>query len=531
MAGHAYRTTRDEINWIPVPQGWTPFTHVPDPAAPSFPATSGFEAISFQRGNDIVISYAGTDPTDLSGDIAADIGLATGLGSAQLLQAAEYYLQVQAANPTARITFTGHSLGGGLAALMGVFFGKQAVTFDQAPFAQSATPNLLPPDVAANLKATLLQNGHTEAELAPLTDYLARRAVSGGIPNSELVTGTAVSGELLFGFPYNVANRIGLWTNINNHAPGVSGDDLHSQALLTAFLQSQQTAPSNQALNDVTFKLTDLMSMIFSRDLYRFDTDTGNRNFLERLVQNEQGNTMVTRFTSDLWKLAQDGGLTMADDPAAATNFVSQALIAFAMQMYYADTAHATDATKELFTAVTGGVHFDRADVASALDQAKGYNLYFQQYLNSSAFTDAERQLIQSVLLALRDWYVQAGAGGMEATDTQHRGAFMLGGSRPDALTGGAGADLLVGNEGADRLHGQGGSDALLGGVGTDLYSMTTLTGGGDTILDSDGRGAVYLNGQLVVGGLRRPGAVEGDDVLDGGVKNADDFQLLRKAA
>jgi hypothetical protein len=138
MAGHAYLTTRDEINWLPVPQGWTPFLHVPDPDNPSFPTTSGFEAISFQRGTDIVISYAGTYDKDTAGDIFADIGLATGLGSAQLLQAAEYYLQVKAANPTANITFTGHSLGGGLAALMSVFFGQQAVTFDQAPFARSA---------------------------------------------------------------------------------------------------------------------------------------------------------------------------------------------------------------------------------------------------------------------------------------------------------------------------------------------------------------------------------------------------------
>jgi putative lipase involved disintegration of autophagic bodies len=40
-------------------------------------------------------------------------------------------------------TFICLSLGGGLAALMGVFFGQQAVTFDQAPFANSTTQNVL----------------------------------------------------------------------------------------------------------------------------------------------------------------------------------------------------------------------------------------------------------------------------------------------------------------------------------------------------------------------------------------------------
>lgn len=67
MAGHAYRTTCDQINWIPAPSGWTPFFPVPDEStASAFPVGStGFEAISFKRGNEIVISFAGTDPKGL----------------------------------------------------------------------------------------------------------------------------------------------------------------------------------------------------------------------------------------------------------------------------------------------------------------------------------------------------------------------------------------------------------------------------------------------------------------------------------
>jgi hypothetical protein len=65
MAGYAYRTTRDQINWFPVPMDWTPFFPVPDPAtAAIFHATEGFEAIAFQRGTEIVISYSGTDPNN-----------------------------------------------------------------------------------------------------------------------------------------------------------------------------------------------------------------------------------------------------------------------------------------------------------------------------------------------------------------------------------------------------------------------------------------------------------------------------------
>jgi hypothetical protein len=91
LAGDSYHDTRADLNRFPVPVNWSVFSLVPqDPS-------TGFEASAYRNSltNEIVISYAGTDPSDFSGDITANIGLATGFGSAQLLQAAEYYLQVK----------------------------------------------------------------------------------------------------------------------------------------------------------------------------------------------------------------------------------------------------------------------------------------------------------------------------------------------------------------------------------------------------------------------------------------------------
>ncbi len=169
MAGRAYEFTRNPRNKIPTPDGWSLMK-------PEKTDSNGFEAVSFVRQGttlktspEIVISFAGTDPDNSNPFTTADgktnKALSDGRWTEQLLQAARYYLDIKAVNPNAAITFTGHSLGGGLAALMAVFFGEHAQTFDQAPFALSALdwPN---GDNASELQRrlaaiTITRNGQT----------------------------------------------------------------------------------------------------------------------------------------------------------------------------------------------------------------------------------------------------------------------------------------------------------------------------------------------------------------------------------
>ena len=534
MAGRAYQTTRDPsgINWFPIPQGWSPFFHVPDSTTPSFSATSGFEAISFQNGNNIVISYAGTDPDNLLGpDIAANIGLATGAGSVQLVQAVDYYLQVKALNPTATITFTGHSLGGGLAALMGVFFNQSAVTFDQAPFANSATTAMrdqLIADLLA-LKDANNQPLYTQQQLTGLAPEFMSPVFDPASRTGNVST-YRVDGEFTSIFPIGTLfNPIGTPTLLQHGPTDVAGTDLHSQALLTAFLQSNQSAASGtnpqQTLSQATTKLTSLLRLMFDNNLYAFPTSKADKNFIENLVRHEAGvrdpvtgaatiaaDAMVTRFTSDLWKLAQDGGLTMpgnlADTLPDGTllqpirELLNKALIVFAMQKYYDENSGSVGVGEVLFKDVSGGggIQFDFKAIAASWDKTKDAEKtsYLKSFLDSSLFTADERAFIKQQLSSLRDWYIQAGttstgsgqASGMLATDTLNRGAFMLGGTGADALVGGTGADLLAGNAGDDVLNGGQGSDILLGGIGVDTYVLNTGAGQGiDTVLDSDQKG------------------------------------------
>lgn len=363
--------------------------------------------------------------------------MALGVWSAQLGDAAEYYLKLKADHPNADITFVGHSLGGGLASLLAVFFDEDAMTFDQAPFRNAATAS-----IAQQLADYLSDKFPPELWLNPLYQFIYGEDT---LANREAkVSDMSVQGEFL---SQTLFDRIGDRPPLTHGTSDLAlAGDLHSIALLEALLV-------NPEFQDVTYELPDVIRMIFNKDLYH-PNDNEGEDFIKRLVRHEFGNApdvdapdaMLTRYTNDLQKLAQDGGLTMVDFDGS--NNVSKTLIAFAMQMYY-EGPNATDSNKELFTKIAGGVQFDWSDVAAALYESKGYDLYFKRFLDST-YTSEEREPIDDILPKLHDWYVQASAEALNAQDSKNSGAFMLGGSGDDKLTGGSSDDLLLGNLGND---------------------------------------------------------------------------------
>jgi hypothetical protein len=295
LAGAAYFSNRADINRFPVPPGWSELV---DQGRAD--AVTGYEVRVFQSGSEIVISYAGTDFSTVSGfaaDSRANAALGQGSWSAQLLQGAETYLRIKndPANAGKTITLSGHSLGGGLAALVAVFFDVPARTFDQAPFAASAG-NLSTNHarLRAELVATLKPDGsrlYSDALLAPLTAYLQLLPGTTAIPRASMVNTVRVEGELLDG-GFGGNSPIAGSTTLLTHGPGLGPVDLHSHALLTAFLQSDKTATvesgTTQSLAEASKKLTDLLKVIFDSKLFAFSTATLNTtkvNYLEHLVR------------------------------------------------------------------------------------------------------------------------------------------------------------------------------------------------------------------------------------------------------
>jgi hypothetical protein len=138
MAASAYQEARrSTLNQLlpPTTSGWGEI-----PGYYTRDRETGFEAKAFQRVSggvaEIVIAFTGTD--ERRDWTESNFPLALGFSTRSIGQAALLYAKIVSENPTAKVTFTGHSLGGGLAALMGVFFAETAITFDQAPFRSSA---------------------------------------------------------------------------------------------------------------------------------------------------------------------------------------------------------------------------------------------------------------------------------------------------------------------------------------------------------------------------------------------------------
>lgn len=510
MAGASYFDTRASINRFPIPADWGKITN-PD-SHYSNPAT-GFEAVSFQRGDEIVISYAGTGPGFLiqnPEDWLANINLWKGTCDDQLREAAAYYMAIRTTHPNAEITITGHSLGGGLASLIGVFFDKAAVTFDQAPFKSSATVG-----IRDELLTYLLNNGYTLDQLAlyapGFLSFSSLSAREGNVSNSY------VQGEVLASY---FSNMIGTQTPLLHGGTNASSIDLHAQALLAVFLEE----PS---FREVTFKLTDMVKMLYSTDLYYRDPSKKidpERNLLENLLRHQIGtdsippDAMLTRFTTDLWKIAQDGGLTLTNKDVAKT------LTAFAMQMYYEKE---TAPDKTLFDddgVAGGGIHFNRADVADSLNTAKGFELYFTNYLYF--LPGNENEAITQQLPDLLDWYIQSGYKALEAQAGGQR-AFMLGNDKGDNLFGGTADDVLVGGKGTDLLMGGKGDDILIGGDGNDFY-LYRIGDGNDRIIDNERSNRLIIKetdgstindfGQLYASGSNRWSSADGRFILTEGI-------------
>jgi len=542
LSSATYIEGRQTQNRTPLPSGatkvaitgLTPDGHYVDPAG------SGFEASLYVYQGKYVIAFSGTDPSDVN-DLSADAMLGFGVMEEQLKQAAEFYKKVKA-QVGVDITFTGHSLGGGLAALMGVFFNKPAVTFDPAPFRVAATlsnaqalqsyltkPTANRPayaidadlasyttteqsiytaqtSLALTLSAIAAAAGVTPTPVLPLlstfvASSFARFLLTCQYPTTirgeANIKAIAVSGEFLtngykgFGSDWENALRIKSTAqpeliDINPVGVKLGAFDLHSMQLLVI-------AATDPRFETLIKKIPILAEYFFDKSLYAESAKSTTTDFLNKLVREEYSGSVPTgyikKFADDLTKLVGDTGIAQTQ--------LQKELAIVAMEYYYfKDAASATS----IFTVANGGLHFKYSDIGASTYKS----LPRLEAAIEGLLSTAEKPLAGN-LLKQNAWHIQQGVSALVWTATS-------GDMQNDAAIGGVGVDILDAGAGSDVLTGGTGSDMLMGGLGVDTY-LYKAGDGSDTIIDSDGQVVVKIDNITLTGGKKAaPGYWVSDD-------------------
>ncbi len=467
--------------------GWEELDYKPDGGL-------GFSYGVFRRigTTEVVVAYAGTN----SGiDWVANVKNGIGLSSTQTTEAALAYLTAKQQYGS-NITLTGHSLGGGLASIMAVWFDRPAVVFDEAPFEMTAR-NLW---TILATKSALNLAGYSDSAFNGydvLANYTAREAK---------VTNYYLEGEALaalrVAFP-TVMGQDNLIRANGADMTGVGGAiDLHSQALLTSMLMSDSFRQS-------TYASTRVIPLLMDKNFYAYDAATSDQqNVLINFIRSEQGaGDKLTHFAADLNKLGTNiQGLNKA---------AQDALIAQGIEWYY---WQGTDyAGQEFFTQTGESLQYTTAQgdgLANAQNKAASYiGKWLTPIVNNHG------EFYSAGFATYDQWNVATSSSGATATALNAgKSQIYIGNSGADTFTGGDLGDVMFAGAGADTLDGAGGDDKLYGGAGDDTFkggagsdklyggdgSDTYIVGDGkDTLIDTvDGQGKLQLEGGVdLVGG------------------------------
>lgn len=515
----------------------------------------GFEGVVLARpdgagGTDIVIAYAGTDETR---DYWEDVLAWSAGASSQVKSAAILYEMAKKAvvdqgllNPS--FSLTGHSLGGGLASVIGVLYDQPAFVFDSAPFAA----NILNPIAVEGLRAGMQTNGWG---VDPALDEYADRMIeltTGGTLLAEReanVSGVYKVGELLTVLLSNYARiardrmpAIDFGHGLTGNSPGVFfGDyvrdsfafgatdtgfaswDLHTGTLWNAHYRDER-------FTQLTTRLWHLIPEIFNSKVEEQTYGVpGDPSFLEHVTySSSRGGDLLKLFLDDIEKIRTEvpwEQQAVVEGSRPDPNFIEsgqrvvQGLIQLAIRYYAKQPASERDVPPIFKEA---GDHAILVDEAASGMFGVGHSSTLLEYVTARLSSQLPQKLDQLLgrfaEAGLWGFATDRGAADMSAGDVAT--SFLLGGSGRDELTGGGGDDVLVGDLGSDVLRGEGGGkDILVGGVGRDLlygnkddhlyggiqYDTYRVTGG--TIEDSDGFGEVHHENVLLRHGIRRKGS------------------------
>ena len=533
LSAHVYDKKRSK-NKIPIPSGFTKLYWQDDD-----PQT-GFSAGVYRKGNEIVVAFTGSnelpdsegiqgtldliDSTDFDG---TNIPAGLGRPSKQLWQAVKLAAETIRDNPGAEISFTGHSLGGGLASLMAVFFDKKAVIFDPAPFQATAFNPHYIRSLQDELKSLGIDNPDFQkyAESASLSSKSQSRLFALYLKRVGNVSGRYIEGEILsylrngkepaiiLAGNSHLARLLNSYMSIRKKknyslTPTVYFGTVVIPEMMPAVSIGKQTIDEtakhsmvlllstllSEPFRAAAAKLPRFFELAFDTDLYAAKSPEYDEfpDFLTRLVRQHTGGEdinsvpVLDRMAEDLSALA----MISVESP------MRLGIMAQMIEWYYYQTGGSAYDGSPFFRISAEAIRYDTAaGMAGMLGRSRKYVAPWLRTL--PAASEQERRHYAAFAEKLQQWNLAYGGGEayIRAEDAE-KSQFMLGGSEKNKLSGGHKDDLLIGGAKDDTLEGGHGSDTLAGGEGFDTYVIGTRDSGHDTIYDADGNGRILIGGQ-----------------------------------
>lgn len=520
---------------------------------------SGFSANVYQKDdtNEIVIAFTGTnmtlgtddEDTTLPGNLPktdftqANIPIAAGHESQQVIQAARLVAKTMLAISqdknlsNATITFTGHSLGGGLASIMSILFDKPAYVFDPAPFEHFVTGDIATfedviPRWTRNFDFDVLSNQlkkiyHECTKENPnfndksflnyieLVDSYVEKMKQSFINRYKFidlsndseyirrennVKSWHIDGEILELGRVQDTAIIGSETEINLGKQTASKTDLHSIILLQATLFSEKFKNSLSKVSIAVQMMMDDNLYANSKD-YKEDTP----NFLTQLMRQHMEGTNGKN-SKVIFPLNNHASTTILDQFAAdleqialfeSESLMQKAVFAHMVEWFY---YHATEYTP-FFKGTGDALQYTTALADGGKDVKEKAKTFIDEWLKTDGIViDGKIKLEKPTEYNNKEqWnFVTNQANSVVSALDENKTQFMQGnvgddemsGSlKDDILIGFNGDDILKGNHGDDVLIAGAGKDELFGGQGKDRYIVDKL----DEITDEDGKGTVEL--------------------------------------
>lgn len=480
----------------------------------------GFYAAAYKNGNEIVISYRGTDGLFGGDGFGNDLwnGYGVGAGSPhgnQAKLAIEFYKDVLDKNPGASISFTGHSAGGGLAGLVAGIYKKPAMLYDNMAFegavenaykyanrsnaeviASLGTPNPTPIEISDALASrdalkTLIYGASTPTPGFEFpTSSIKAFHTEGDFLAFNRVFQDTISAVMEHGHDVNLSGVLdsGGWHSMATlamltyiHGSGLPNDWMHSAKYFWPVLYDAEFA------NKIGVDTTTVPGGDSGTGKY----DSALRQMIAYSAIDEGvpvfGNTAIRAFYND----ANDLGKALSSSSASLYlesngEAISKVFVDFAGQL----AIKKITGLNSTFTAGVVKFSTDQKNIIVSLEDAVWKPItgsvpeiasrtdIYESVLKSEnllGFRYAAKQMWGTTPADFVDQYIFAinGAGVSTAiTSTSSVKAKMfVATNSADVITGSSGHDIILGKDGTDNLSGGNGDDILDGGTGNDILS------------------------------------------------------------